>query len=78
MHVTVLHFTPCLFEALTHHVLSRGAWLFELTIKEDTPQLNVDERFNLVQGHVRVGWARSQAKLQVLLYFTVVYSTMVC
>ena len=39
--------------------------VFEMTIKDDTPQLNVDERFNLVQGHVRVGWSRSQAKLQV-------------
>jgi hypothetical protein len=37
--------------------------MFEITVVADTPQ-NVEDKFNRVPGHVRVGWARSQAELQ--------------
>ena len=34
--------------------------MFEMTIKEDTPQGLVQDKFSRVPGYVRVGWARSQ------------------
>jgi hypothetical protein len=44
------------------HGVSHGAWLYELTIKEDTLQTNVEDKFCAVQGYLRFGWARSQAR----------------
>ena len=55
------------------HGVTRGTWYFEITIKEDTPQTSELqapvlksnlEKLNSIQGHVRMGWARSQAELQ--------------
>jgi hypothetical protein len=50
------------------HGVSRGAWMYEMTLLPDSPQTG-EEKFNRVAGHVRVGWARSQAELQAPVGF---------
>jgi hypothetical protein len=41
------------------HGVGQGTWYFEVTFREDTPQMLVEDRFHHVKGQIRLGWARS-------------------